>query len=460
MKGKVLVLDDEHNVLYAIGKVLERAGFEPICVDNPADALQRAEESDTAVIDIKLGDFSGIDVLKNLREKGITIPVIMITAYTSPENVIKATKFGAVEILKKPFDLKDLLNSVEKVIPRKRKKTIPKEINGFPIVGSSPKMLEVFKMIGLASSNDMNVLITGETGTGKEVIARAIHENSERSGNPFIAINCSAIPKHLLEAELFGYTKGSFTGALKDTPGKVELANKGTLFLDEIGDMPQELQTKLLRFLEEKKFYRIGDTKETHVNVRIIAATNRNLENLIEEGGFRADLYFRLAQITINVPPLRERKEDIPELISFFISKANGELGTEVEGIEEDALEKAMQYPWPGNVRELKNVVYRSVLETKKGYIKHLPISLNQLPNQSLEDILREYIKSVPEEEIGNIPSVFEQALLKILMERYGDNKSKIANVLNISRNTLRAKIRQYFGKEGDEKGHSNTRKT
>ena len=348
---------------------------------------------------------------------------------------------------------------MEKVIPRKRKKAIPKEINGFPIVGSSPKMLEVFKMIGLASSNDMNVLITGETGTGKEVIARAIHENSERSGNPFIAINCSAIPKHLLEAELFGYIKGSFTGALKDTPGKVELANRGTLFLDEIGDMPQELQTKLLRFLEEKKFYRIGDTKETHVNVRIIAATNRNLEILIEEGSFRADLYFRLAQITINVPPLRERKEDIPELISFFISKANGELGTEVEGFEEDVLEKAIQYSWPGNVRELKNVVYRSVLETKKGYIKQLPISFSQLPNQSLEDILREYIKSVPEEEIGNIPSVFEQALLKILMERYGENKSKIANVLNISRNTLRAKIRQYFGKESDEKGHSNTRK-
>jgi len=459
MKGKVLVLDDERDVLYAIGKVLERAGFEPICVDEPYEALKRAKESDTAVIDIKLGDCSGIEVLKKLREEGITIPVIMITAYTSPENVIKATKFGAVEILKKPFDLKDLLESVEKVIPKKKKSVIPKEINGFPIVGSSPRMLEVFKMIGLASSNDMNVLITGETGTGKEVIARAIHENSERSGNPFIAINCSAIPKHLLEAELFGYVKGSFTGAIKDTPGKVELADRGTLFLDEIGDMPRELQTKLLRFLEEKKFYRIGDTKETHVNVRIIAATNRNLESLIEKGDFRADLYFRLAQITINVPPLRERKEDIPELINFFISKANTELGTEVEGIEEEALEKATLYAWPGNVRELKNVVYRSVLETKKGYIKHLALPSGQLPNQSLEDILREYIKSVPEEEIGNIQSVFEQALLKVLMERYGENKSKIASILNISRNTLRAKIRQYFWKENNEKGHSNTGK-
>ncbi len=447
-KGKVLVLDDERDILYAIGKVLEKSGFETLCTDNTEEALNEAEKADTAVIDIKLGELSGIDILRELRKKGISIPVIMITAYTSPENIIKATKFGAVEILRKPFDPKDIIEAVERVIPRKDTKLTVKNIEGFPIVGSSPKMLEIFKLIGLASSNSMNVLITGETGTGKEIIARAIHENSERSKKPFIAINCSAIPKHLLEAELFGYVKGAFTGALKDTPGKVELANGGTLFLDEIGDMPMELQTKLLRFLEEKKFYRIGDTKETYINVRIIAATNRDLESLIKEELFRADLYFRLAQITITVPPLRERKEDIPELINYFISSANKELNTEVEGIEENALKEAMNYNWPGNVRELKNVIYRAVLETKKGFIKHLSVGKQENGVEKLEDMIKEYINHLPEEEIGNLPALFEQVLIKVLLERYGGNKSKIAQMLNISRNTLRTKIKHYFGKE------------
>ena len=447
-KGKVLVLDDERDILYAIGKVLEKSGFETICTDDTEEALNEAEKADTAVIDIKLGELSGIDILRELRKKGISIPVIMITAYTSPENIIKATKFGAVEILRKPFDPKDIIEAVERVIPRKDTKLTVKNIEGFPIVGSSPKMLEVFKLIGLASSNSMNVLITGETGTGKEIIARAIHENSERSKKPFIAINCSAIPKHLLEAELFGYVKGAFTGALKDTPGKVELANGGTLFLDEIGDMPMELQTKLLRFLEEKKFYRIGDTKETYINVRIIAATNRDLESLIKEELFRPDLYFRLAQITITVPPLRERKEDIPELINYFINSANKELNTEVEGIEENVLKEAMNYNWPGNVRELKNVIYRAVLETKKGFIKHLSVGKQEKGVKKLEDTIKEYIKHLPEEEIGNLPALFEQVLIKVLLERYGGNKSKIAQMLNISRNTLRTKIKHYFGKE------------
>ncbi len=447
MKGKVLVLDDELDVLYAIGKVLEKSGFETLCTDNPKEAVSKANEVDTAVIDIKLGEHSGIDILKEFRNKGISIPVIMITAYTSPENIIKATKFGAVEILKKPFDFKDLLESVKRVIPRKETKIIPNEIEGFPIVGSSPKMLEVFKLIGLASSNSMNVLIMGETGTGKEIIARAIHENSERTERPFVAINCSAIPKHLLEAELFGYIRGAFTGAVKDSMGKVELANEGTLFLDEIGDMPLELQTKLLRFLEEKKFYRIGDTKETHINVRIIAATNRDVETLIKEERFRADLYFRLAQITINVPPLRERKEDIPDLISFFIRTANKELGTEVEGIENKALKEAMEYEWPGNVRELKNAIYRVVLETKRGYIKNIPINKSTTNTLMLENILREYVRSMPENEIGTLPAIFEQTLLKVLMEEYGGNKTRIAQMLNISRNTLRSKIKHYFSK-------------
>ncbi len=448
MKGKVLVLDDELDILYAIGKVLEKSGFEPVCTDDPEKAVEEAKKVDTAVIDIKLGDKSGIDVLKEFRNRGISIPVIMITAYTSPENIIKATKFGAVEILKKPFDFKDLLESVERVIPKKETKISPADIEGFPIVGTSPKMLEVFKLIGLASSNNMNVLIMGETGTGKEIIARAIHENSERSDKPFIAINCSAIPKHLLEAELFGYVKGAFTGAVKDTPGKVELADGGTLFLDEIGDMPLELQTKLLRFLEEKKFYRIGDTKETHINVRIIAATNRDLESLIKEEAFRSDLYFRLAQITIHVPPLRERKEDIPDLVNFFIKVANKELNMEVEGIDKKALKEVIEYEWPGNVRELKNAIYRAVLETKKGIIKSVPISKQKTSPAMLEDIVREYIRSLPEEEISNLPSLFEQTLLKVLMEEYGGNKTKIAQMLNISRNTLRAKIKHYFSKE------------
>ena len=439
--GNILLIEDERNVRYALKRVLQEAGFSVIDVEDPKD-VSDLKDFNLLILDLKLKTTSGIDFLKDLRERGINLPVIVITAYANPENIISASRYGVIDILKKPFSKEELLELVNRLMkeetPALKVEVDPQRV----IVGESERMMEVFKKVGLAAATDMNVLLTGETGVGKDLLARIIHENSARKDHPFVAINCSAIPENLLEAELFGYRKGAFTGALRDTKGKIEAAEGGTLFLDEIGDMPYSLQSKILRFLETRSFYRLGDDRERKANVRIIAATNRDLSRMIGEGKFREDLYYRLSQIVIEVPPLRERREDIPKLIEFFINKANEEFGTEVRGVTEGALKEAMDYEWKGNVRELKNVVYKAVLETKSGYIESL--NLSGPGKEDLEGLITRCVEITPEEDLKSLVLKVERKVLEHLMTKYRGNKSRVAQILGMSRNTLKTKLKKY----------------
>ncbi len=439
--GNILLIEDERNVRYALKRVLQEAGFSVIDVEDPKD-VSDLKDFNLLILDLKLKTTSGIDFLKDLRERGINLPVIVITAYANPENIISASRYGVIDILKKPFSKEELLELVNRLMkeetPALKVEVDPQRV----IVGESERMMEVFKKVGLAAATDMNVLLTGETGVGKDLLARIIHENSARKDHPFVAINCSAIPENLLEAELFGYRKGAFTGALRDTKGKIEAAEGGTLFLDEIGDMPYSLQSKILRFLETRSFYRLGDDRERKANVRIIAATNRDLSRMIGEGKFREDLYYRLSQIVIEVPPLRERREDIPKLIEFFINKANEEFGTEVRGVTEGALKEAMDYEWKGNVRELKNVVYKAVLETKSGYIESL--NLSGPGKEDLEGLITRCVEITPEEDLKSLVLRVERKVLEHLMTKYRGNKSRVAQILGMSRNTLKTKLKKY----------------
>jgi len=378
--------------------------------------------------------------MEKLRAKGFNIPVIFITAYADADAVVSASRLGAVDVLKKPFSSQELLQAVKNALEFVPKLE-PSYSRELKVVGSSRAMFEVFKKVGLACQNGLNVLITGETGVGKEVVAKLIHENSHRRKGPFVILHCPAIPWDLFEAELFGYVKGAFTGALVDKKGKAKLAEGGTLFLDEIGDVPYKLQAKLLAFVERKSFFPLGSSREEKADVRLIFATNRDLKKMVEEGKFREDLYHRISQLEIQVPPLRERKEDIKPLVEYFVALANAELGTSVEGVEEQALKKLMDYSFPGNVRELKNLVYKAVLETRFGKIKDFALR-EEKNNPSFEKALELLLDAVPEEELPNLLERVELYLIKKLLERYSGNKSKVASLLGISRNTLESRLK------------------
>ncbi|RMG99328.1 MAG: sigma-54-dependent Fis family transcriptional regulator [Aquificota bacterium] len=443
MSKRVLVVDDDQGALYAIKRVLSQKGFSVYTLPSSEGMEDYLESCHVLIMDIKLHQKSGVDVVEVLRKKGINIPVIFITAYTDAEEIVRAMKLGAVDVLKKPFGSEDIHKAVLKALDSETsiKSSYEEKYN---VIGVSKAMFEVFKQVGLASTNNLNVLITGETGVGKELIAKLIHINSGRKG-AFVHVNCPSIPWDLFEAELFGYVKGAFTGAVSDRKGKAELAQGGTLFMDEIGDLPYKLQAKLLSFVEKRSFYPVGANREVSVDVRLVFATNRNLKALVEEGKFREDLYHRISQVEIYIPPLRERKEDIKPLIEHFISMANEELGLNITGIGEQALRKAMDYSWPGNVRELKNVVYKAVLSTKAGAITDLPIREEgiAIEEYSLSKFVELYLSSKKEEELSTVLEELEHMVIKKLLERYGGNKSKVAQLLGISRNTLSVKLRE-----------------
>jgi DNA-binding NtrC family response regulator len=437
---RVIVVDDDFGVLHSIKRVLSSKGFEVVALQSPEGLEEYLPESNLLLMDIRLEGERGTDVVEKLRAKGFNIPVIFITAYADADAVVSASKLGAVDVLKKPFSSQELLQAVKNALEfvPKLEPSYSKELK---VIGSSRTMFEVFKKVGLACQNDLNVLITGETGVGKEVVAKLIHENSRRREGPFVILHCPAIPWDLFEAELFGYVKGAFTGALVDKKGKAKLAEGGTLFLDEIGDLPYKLQAKLLAFVEKKSFFPLGSSKEEKADVRLIFATNRDLKKMVEEGKFREDLYHRISQLEIHVPPLRERKEDIKPLVEYFVALANAELGTSVEGVEEQALRKLMDYSFPGNVRELKNLVYKAVLETRFGKIKDFAIQEGK-DISSFEKALELLLDAVPEEELPNLLERVELCLIKKLLERYSGNKSKVASLLGISRNTLESRLK------------------
>ncbi|MDZ7343237.1 MAG: sigma-54 dependent transcriptional regulator, partial [candidate division KSB1 bacterium] len=396
---KVLIVDDEESVRYSFKIFLKQPAYQVLEAKdgNEAINLVRDQAPDLVILDIQMPELSGLEVLQQIKSLAPKIPVLIITAYGSSDRVITAMKHGAYEYIEKPFDIprmKVLIDEALEVGRLARTKVLlaPQEAEDWSadhIIGNSAAIQEVYKMIGRVAGSDVSVLLVGESGTGKELVARAIYQHSQRAGQSFLAVNCAAIPETLLESELFGYEKGAFTGATKRKIGKFQQAHGGTLFLDEIGDMSLATQAKLLRVLQEGTFERLGGDETIYCDVRLIAATNKNLEAAIAAKTFREDLYYRIKVITINLPPLRARKEDLIDLIQYFIAKHCAQLKKEQISLAPEALELLNEYDWPGNVRELENVLKRAILLCKSNVITPdifaEDLHANDKPNQTLK---------------------------------------------------------------------------
>ena len=466
MKQKILVADDEESIRWVLGERLEKAGYRVEYASDGTEALEKvlSERFSLVLLDIKMPGLSGLEVLKESRSKGVKTPVIVITAQTTVKNAIEAMKLGAYDYVAKPFDVNEVRLIVERAIEgysnskALRAKSHEKYEPHRGIVGSSPPMQRLYKIIGRVAEKDLTVLITGESGTGKELVARVIHFHSRRAEKPFVAVNIAAIPKDLLESELFGYERGAFTGAQSKKIGRFEEAHGGTLLLDEIGDIPSDLQTKLLRVLEEKQFYRLGGEKPQEVDVRVIMSTNKNLDEEVSGGNFREDLYYRISSITIDLPPLRERKEDIPSLARHFREKYEIELGTEEKVISEEALETLKRYNWPGNVRELENTIKRVLVFSSDPVItsQTLVESASYLGQERrkedlLEKLIRERALSLIElQDNSQDKGIYEllikdveKFLIEAVLERTRGNKKRAARILGINRNTLSKRIEE-----------------
>ena len=376
--AKILVADDELSMRQFLEILLKKEGYEVFCAADGQEALSRfqAENFVLLISDIKMPKVGGLDLLRQVKEQRPNQAVIMITAYASPEDAIVAMKAGAYDYLTKPFKLEEIKSVIQNALEQTAGQTQMEAPVGIfnDIVGHSPKMVQIYNLIRQVGSTKTNVLISGESGTGKELAARAIHQQSARAGKPFVTINCSAIPENLMESELFGHVKGAFTGAVANKKGLFEIAHEGTVFLDEIGDLSPLIQVKLLRVIQEREFIRVGETQTISVDVRLISATNKNLEQEVIQGKFREDLFYRLNVVHMNLPPLRERREDIPLLAQFFLEKYSKDLGKNVRSISSYALDTLMEYSFPGNVRELENIIERSVALESSSII--LPDSL------------------------------------------------------------------------------------
>src|SRR2546422_660770 len=460
--GTILVADDEESIRWVLERACAKDGHTVHAVASGRDALAALRERpyDVALIDIKMPDLSGLDVLTRAREDRIDTLFIIMTAQNTMANAIEATKRGAYDYLTKPFDLDQVELLVGRAMELRR---LPRDLERLRgeleqrnelVIGRTPAMQEVYKVIGRVAPTDATVLIQGETGTGKELVAKTIHYHSERRG-PFVALNCPGIPSELLESELFGYERGAFTGAVERRIGKFEAAAGGTLFLDEIADMSLALQAKLLRVIQEREFTRVGGRDALHADVRIIAASNQDLEAAVRAGRFREDLFFRLNVVRLTVPPLRERRGDIPDLIQFFVEKVNRELGTAIVGVSDDGRELLMRHTWPGNVRELENALLRAAVLARGRTLVPEDFALAGQPRQSsaevlpLEEAVRHRLAELLERDAGvpvgelhaTLISAVERPLIEIVLERSGGNQVKAAEMLGINRNTLRKKI-------------------
>lgn len=463
---KILVVDDEESILWLFKKALEKRDLTVHTAETAQQALEKIERHQYLLVftDIFMEGMSGLDLLTHLKSKKPSPPVVVMTAQDTMNNTIEAMRQGAFDYVSKPFDLEDIYDLVDRVVeassmqPPKEEPVPPVETFSVDaIIGRSKYMQDVFKTIGKASVTDLAVLITGESGTGKEMVARALHYYSNRVDEKFIAINCAAIARELLESELFGHEKGAFTGAVESKKGKFELANHGTLFLDEIGDMELSLQAKILRVLQNNEFYRVGGREPVTVDVRIIAATNQNLHELMEKKLFREDLYHRLNVIQIPLPPLRERLEDVPHLANFFLRRVSEELTKEPVFLSPEVDNLFKNYPWPGNIRELENVIKRGAVLASGGAIlpEHLPpglregvtgkSALNEFWERHLDPLVRGFLQQHAEADHGNLYNKLVDALEKNLFEhllrRLKGNQVATAKALGINRNTLKRKI-------------------
>lgn len=462
---KLLIIDDEAPVLYSLEKSLRSADLEIVVADTGRAGVERARDDrpDVVLCDVRLPDMTGLEVLDRIQTIDRRVPVIIMTAFATTDTAIEAMKRGAFEYLLKPLDLPRLRDAVARAAELSRLSRTPAvfddstaPLDGDLIVGRSAVMHEIYKSIGRAAPQDVAVLILGESGVGKELVARAIYQHSRRSRGPFLPINCAAIPEALLESELFGHERGAFTGAERRRIGKFEQASGGTIFLDEIGDMTPATQAKVLRLLQEQRFERVGGSETIQVDVRMIAATNQNLEELVAQGRFRQDLYYRLNGFCIHVPALRDRQGDVSLLLEHFRQRVNRELGRHVRGFAPDALRRLLEHPWPGNVRELQSTVKYAVVRSTGDVVTLdcLPESVRgrsdpnggraplDAPTADLVGLIERLVRAREPEIHQTVHLEVDRLLLDAALRECKGSQVEAAELLGISRNTLRARLR------------------
>ncbi|MDD5014091.1 MAG: sigma-54 dependent transcriptional regulator [Atribacterota bacterium] len=436
---KILVIDDEQNIRKMLTRVLSPEGFAVKEADNGSEALKRLQEENYSLVllDLKMPGLNGIEILKKIRENDLNLPVIMMSAYGSIPDAVEAMKLGALDYLIKPFDIEELKIIINRAIKQYEleveniyyREEEEKRFNFDEIIGKSNSINRVLEMVKNVSPTTATVLITGESGTGKELIARAIHKNSPRKNSPFVVVNCAAFSLNLLESELFGHEKGSFTGAILKRIGRFEMANGGTIFLDEIGEIDPSIQTKLLRVLQEREFERVGSSRSIKVDVRILSATNKDLKKEVEEKRFREDLFYRLNVFSVDVPPLRERKMDVPLIVEHLIAKYNKILNKKVQKVSVKAMELLLDYNYPGNIRELENIIERSMIMARDEIIDEKYFSFIE-PEKKFK-------------KKGTIKDVEKELIIKYLIQNNG-NRTHTAELLDISRRSLQNKIKEY----------------
>jgi DNA-binding NtrC family response regulator len=442
----VLIVEDETKLRRLLELNLGEDGFQTVSAPDAETGLDHLRQSsvDLVLTDLKLPGMGGLDFLHAVKRQNANLPVVVMTAYGSVETAVEAMKAGASDYVLKPFSLAEMRMVVRKELDVRRLKEENRTLREalgqryeYPnIVAHSAKMQEVLATVERVAPTQSTVLIGGESGVGKDLIARAIHQKSRRSGGPFIKINSTAIPENLLESELFGYEKGAFTGAATSKPGKFELADKGTLFLDEIGDVPAATQVKLLRVLQEREFERLGGTRTIKVDVRLVAATNRDLRAALEEGTFREDLYYRLNVVPVDIPPLREHKEDIPDLVKLFLARFAEQSGKKIKGIAPAALDMLIAFHWPGNVRELENIIERAVALSEGPVLEPADIHLDT--GRRAKSSSSEAAPFLPE---GQTIEQWEDEMIREALRRANGNKSQAARLLGLSRNALRYRL-------------------
>ncbi len=469
MKNTILVVDDERSIRYSLRRTLEEKGIKILEAKKGEEAIDiiQEEEIDLILMDVRMAGMSGLDTLQKIKKINPKMLVIMMTAYGTTKTAIEAMKFGAFDYILKPFDIPKMWELIVKGLQTNQlmkssvsfeKKEEEIDVGTEYIIGNSPQMQEVYKLVGQVAEKDVTVLLRGESGTGKELIARALYQHSKRNNQPFLAINCAAIPEALLESELFGYEKGAFTDAQVRRIGKFEQCNGGTIFLDEIGDMALITQAKILRVLQEKEITRLGGNKAIKIDLRLIVATNTELEKAIEEGKFRKDLYYRLNVVTIKLPSLESRKEDVSLLARYFLKKFNSELEKDIRDINSKTMEKLIEYSWPGNVRELENVIKRACVLCKGMHILPGELSLDlkegnlieikgKKSKGGLEGLLDELYSEIlnnPKKNRDGIMILIEKGLVLRALQETKGNQLRAAQILGINRNTLRNKIEKY----------------
>ncbi|MFO7568683.1 MAG: sigma-54 dependent transcriptional regulator [Smithellaceae bacterium] len=449
---KVLVVDDELNMRLVLSAMLKKEGYDVASAADGHEALQilAAGRIAAVVTDLKMPRIDGMELLRRMSEEHPEVPVVMITAHGTVATAVEALKKGALDYITKPFELEELKSVISKAVKTRNLKDNelylpPEEIERTGIIGTSKPTQDIFEAIQRVAPTTTTILITGETGTGKELVAEAIHRNSPRKNNPLIKINCAAIAETLMESELFGHEKGAFTGAAITKPGKFELAHKGTLFLDEVGEIPRDMQVKLLRVLQEQEFERVGGLKTIKVDVRIIAATNKNLLKSVQDGSFREDLYYRLNVFPINVPPLRERKDDILPLVDYFIEKFNKKLDLAIGGADDAVREMLLRHPWPGNIRELENLIERMMLLAKGDRLSadEVPLEFQTALSANAGGATSDDAKPFKDAMRDHIENVEKQMILKYL-EESDWNVTRTAKLLGLSRKGLQLKMIRY----------------